>query len=207
MFGVPNTKLICFSTLQFFPTADEVIDYFNQKRCVDGKALILPSQIVSFSKIEECFLFTRRCFQIKVIGNFPVLCRGMSSTLNVSWQSSKENIRLVVGKQMQYMFRNLSRYLRVKKVLKVMCSHRCMLRGFRLHNCPYWVRPSITISDHNGIFYIRITESCTLSCTFYEILWCKSRTLFSCFRQSFLNPIKIKINCFMSMPYLLFHEV
>lgn len=33
--------------LQFFPTAEQAIDYFNQKRCVDGKALVLPSQIVS----------------------------------------------------------------------------------------------------------------------------------------------------------------
>ena len=35
------------------------------------------------------------------------------------------------------------------KVLTTSCC-RCMLRGFRLHNCPYWVRPSITISNHNG---------------------------------------------------------
>ena len=27
---------------------------------------------------------------------------------------------------------------------------RCILRGIRLHKCPYWVRPGITISDHNG---------------------------------------------------------
>ena len=33
--------------LQFFPTANEAIDYYNQKRCIDGKALVLPSQIVS----------------------------------------------------------------------------------------------------------------------------------------------------------------
>jgi hypothetical protein len=32
---------------QFFPTAEESIEYYNQKRCVDGKGLILPSQIVS----------------------------------------------------------------------------------------------------------------------------------------------------------------
>ncbi|MBA0675686.1 hypothetical protein Goari_017212, partial [Gossypium aridum] len=31
----------------FFPTAEESIDYYNQKRCVDGKGLVLPSQIVS----------------------------------------------------------------------------------------------------------------------------------------------------------------
>ncbi|KAK6151203.1 hypothetical protein DH2020_016135 [Rehmannia glutinosa] len=39
-------------------------------------------------------------------------------------------------------------------------GRRCMLRGFRLHNCPYWVRPSVTISDHNVLaepedFWIR----------------------------------------------------
>jgi phosphatidylinositol-3,4,5-trisphosphate 3-phosphatase/dual-specificity protein phosphatase PTEN len=31
--------------LQFFPTAEESINYYNQKRCVDGKGLVLPSQI------------------------------------------------------------------------------------------------------------------------------------------------------------------
>ena len=35
------------SFLQFFPTAEESIDYYNQKRCIDGKGLVLPSQIVS----------------------------------------------------------------------------------------------------------------------------------------------------------------
>lgn len=30
---------------------------------------------------------------------------------------------------------------------------RCMLRGFRLHKCPYWIRPSITVSDHNGMIW------------------------------------------------------
>ncbi|KAG9148196.1 hypothetical protein Leryth_014112 [Lithospermum erythrorhizon] len=28
-----------------------------------------------------------------------------------------------------------------------------MLRGFRLHKCPYWIRPSITVSDHNGVLF------------------------------------------------------
>jgi hypothetical protein len=35
------------NVLQFFPTAEESMDYYNQKRCVDGKGLVLPSQIVS----------------------------------------------------------------------------------------------------------------------------------------------------------------
>jgi phosphatidylinositol-3,4,5-trisphosphate 3-phosphatase/dual-specificity protein phosphatase PTEN len=25
-----------------------------------------------------------------------------------------------------------------------------VLRGIRLHKCPYWIRPSITVFDHNG---------------------------------------------------------
>lgn len=39
--------LLSLQSLQFFPTAEEAIDYYSQKRCVDGKALVLPSQIVS----------------------------------------------------------------------------------------------------------------------------------------------------------------
>ncbi|KAK8693117.1 hypothetical protein V6N13_070711 [Hibiscus sabdariffa] len=27
----------------------------------------------------------------------------------------------------------------------------CIIRGFRLHKCPYWIRPSITVSDHSAI--------------------------------------------------------
>ncbi|CAI0557393.1 unnamed protein product [Linum tenue] len=32
-------------------------------------------------------------------------------------------------------------------------GRRCMLRGFRLHRCPYWIRPAITVSDHNGVLF------------------------------------------------------
>ena len=51
--------------------------------------------------------------------------------------------------------------------------YRCMLRGFRLHRCPFWIRPSITVSNHNGIFpaashhidsYIINVEMSHLSC-------------------------------------------
>lgn len=41
---------------------------------------------------------------------------------------------------------------------------RCMLRGFRLHRCPYWIRPSITVSNHNGVFlHSTETESHVIS--------------------------------------------
>ncbi|KAK1263557.1 hypothetical protein QJS04_geneDACA011857 [Acorus gramineus] len=41
--GLMISSLLLF--LKFFPTAEESIDYYNQKRCVDGKGLVLPSQI------------------------------------------------------------------------------------------------------------------------------------------------------------------
>ncbi|KAG5144816.1 hypothetical protein JHK84_030359 [Glycine max] len=66
--------------------AEEAIDYFNHKRCVDGKALILPSQI----------------------------------------------------RYVKYFERTLTHFNG-----EVQPGRRCMLRGFRLHECPYWVRPSI----------------------------------------------------------------
>ncbi|KAL5570596.1 hypothetical protein UlMin_027171, partial [Ulmus minor] len=39
----------------FFPTVEEAIKYYNQKRCVDGKALILPSQI-RYTRYFDCIL-------------------------------------------------------------------------------------------------------------------------------------------------------
>ncbi|CAL5352128.1 unnamed protein product [Camellia sinensis] len=41
--GLMISSLLLF--LKFFPTAEECIEYYNQKRCLDGKGLILPSQI------------------------------------------------------------------------------------------------------------------------------------------------------------------
>ncbi|XWS41855.1 hypothetical protein CRYUN_Cryun17cG0118800 [Craigia yunnanensis] len=92
--GIMICSLLLF--LKFFPTAEEAIDYFNQKRCIDGKALVLPSQIRYvryFERILTCF--------------------------------NGEN----------------------------QPGRRCMLRGFRLHKCPYWIRPSITISNHSGTLF------------------------------------------------------
>ncbi|KAK8693122.1 hypothetical protein V6N13_070716 [Hibiscus sabdariffa] len=95
--GMGRTGLMICSLLlflKFFPTAEEAIDYFNQKRCIDGKALVLPSQIRYVKYFERIVT----CFQGE---NRP--------------------------------------------------GRRCMIRGFRLHKCPYWIRPSITISDHSVI--------------------------------------------------------
>lgn len=59
---------------------------------------------------------------------------------------------------------------------------RCMLRGFRLINCPYWIRPAITISNHTGSELI----SSRLFCVFSHKLW-----IIICFlvsnRYTFLN--------------------
>ncbi|CAN1159758.1 Phosphatidylinositol 3,4,5-trisphosphate 3-phosphatase and protein-tyrosine-phosphatase PTEN2A, partial [Linum perenne] len=43
--GLMISSLLLY--LKFFPTAEELINYYNQKRCTDVKGLVLPSQIVS----------------------------------------------------------------------------------------------------------------------------------------------------------------
>ncbi|XP_031495389.1 phosphatidylinositol 3,4,5-trisphosphate 3-phosphatase and protein-tyrosine-phosphatase PTEN2A-like [Nymphaea colorata] len=97
--GMARTGLMISSFLlylKFFPTAEESISYYNQKRCVDGKGLVLPSQIRYVKYFERILTYFNG-------ENQP--------------------------------------------------GRRCILRGFRLHRCPYWIRPSITISDHNGILF------------------------------------------------------
>ncbi|PIN08740.1 Clathrin coat dissociation kinase GAK/PTEN/Auxilin [Handroanthus impetiginosus] len=97
--GMARTGLMISSLLlylKFFPTAEESIDYYNQKRCIDGKGLVLPSQIRYVKYFERILTYFNG-------ENQP--------------------------------------------------GRRCMLRGFRLHRCPYWIRPSITVSDHNGVLF------------------------------------------------------
>ncbi|PKA49162.1 Formin-like protein 20 [Apostasia shenzhenica] len=97
--GMARTGLMISSLLlylKFFPTAEESIEYYNQKRCIDGKGLVLPSQIRYVKYFERILTYF-----------------------------SGEN----------------------------QPDRRCMLRGFRLHRCPYWIRPSITVSDHNGVLF------------------------------------------------------
>lgn len=97
--GVARTGLMISSLLlylKFFPTAEESIDYYNQKRCFDGKALVLPSQIRYVKYFERVLTYFNG-------ENQP--------------------------------------------------GRRCMLRGFRLHRCPYWIRPHITVSNHNGVVF------------------------------------------------------
>ncbi|KAI3986944.1 hypothetical protein MKX01_039879 [Papaver californicum] len=100
--GLMITSLLLF--LKFFPTAEESIDYYNQKRCIDGKGLVLPSQIRYVKYFE------------RILTHF-----------------NGEN----------------------------QPGRRCMLRGFRLYRCPYWIRPSITISDHNGVLFSTKTHART----------------------------------------------
>uniref|UniRef100_A0A0D9XYR8 Phosphatidylinositol-3,4,5-trisphosphate 3-phosphatase n=1 Tax=Leersia perrieri TaxID=77586 RepID=A0A0D9XYR8_9ORYZ len=92
--GLMISSLLLY--LKFFPTAEESIEYYNQKRCVDGKGLILPSQIRYVKYFERILTYFNG-------ENQP--------------------------------------------------PRRCMLRGFRLHRCPYWIRPSITVSNHTGVLF------------------------------------------------------
>ncbi|CAL5444525.1 unnamed protein product [Camellia sinensis] len=79
--GLMISSLLLF--LKFFPTAEECIEYYNQKRCLDGK------------------------------------------------------------RNVKYFERLLTYFNGVNQ------PGRRMLKGFRLVNCPYWIRPSITITGHN----------------------------------------------------------
>ncbi|CAL0316375.1 unnamed protein product [Lupinus luteus] len=92
--GLMISSLLLF--LKFFPTAEESMDYYNKKRCIDGKGLVLPSQIRYVKYFERVLTYFN--------GENP-------------------------------------------------SARRCMLRGFRLHRCPYWIRPSITVSDHSGVLF------------------------------------------------------
>ncbi|XP_074313170.1 phosphatidylinositol 3,4,5-trisphosphate 3-phosphatase and protein-tyrosine-phosphatase PTEN2A-like [Silene latifolia] len=97
--GMARTGLMISSLLlylKFFPTAEESIDYYNRKRCIDAKALVLPSQIRYVKYFERVLTYFNG-------ENQP--------------------------------------------------GRRCMLRGFRLHRCPFWIRPHITVSDHNGVLF------------------------------------------------------
>uniref|UniRef100_A0A0C9S9Y4 TSA: Wollemia nobilis Ref_Wollemi_Transcript_5682_2483 transcribed RNA sequence n=1 Tax=Wollemia nobilis TaxID=56998 RepID=A0A0C9S9Y4_9CONI len=97
--GMARTGLMISSLLlylKFYPTAEESIAFYNQKRCTDGKGLVLPSQIRYVKYFERVLTYFNG---------------------------------------------------------EVQPGRRCILRGFRLHKCPYWVRPSITVSDHNGVLF------------------------------------------------------
>lgn len=97
--GMARTGLMISSLLlylKFFPTAEESMDYYNQKRCIDGKGLVLPSQIRYVKYFERILTYFNG---------------------------------------------------------EIQPGRRCMLRGFRLHRCPYWIRPSITVSDHSGVLF------------------------------------------------------
>ncbi|GAA0174359.1 protein phosphatase [Lithospermum erythrorhizon] len=97
--GMARTGLMISSLLlylKFYPTAEESMDYYNQKRCFDSKGLVLPSQIRYVKYFERVLTYFNG-------ENQP--------------------------------------------------GRRCMLRGFRLHKCPYWIRPAITVSDHNGVLF------------------------------------------------------
>jgi phosphatidylinositol-3,4,5-trisphosphate 3-phosphatase/dual-specificity protein phosphatase PTEN len=66
--GLMISSLLLY--LKFFPTAEESIEYYNQKRCVDGKGLILPSQIVSNSKIIQIYSYNLTVVVLNVFQNY-----------------------------------------------------------------------------------------------------------------------------------------
>ncbi|MQL76270.1 hypothetical protein Taro_008656 [Colocasia esculenta] len=120
--GMARTGLMISSLLlylKFFPTAEESMDYYNQKRCLDGKGLVLPICLLpyTFFKMEHVFTYLIR-------------------------------VKKCLQRYVKY-FERILTYFNGENPP----GRRCMLRGFRLHRCPYWVRPSITVSNHNGVLF------------------------------------------------------
>lgn len=86
--------------MQFFPTAEESMEYYNQKRCIDGKGLVLPSQIVSiFLAINYLWDMKKPEYLIltfDVFSSFDAF-RGTSNILKASWLTSMVKISQVAG--------------------------------------------------------------------------------------------------------------
>eukprot|EP00897_Mesotaenium_endlicherianum_P000361 jgi/Mesen1/10325/ME000797S09809 len=96
--------VIALPFLEFYPTAEEAIEFYNAKRAVDGKALTLPSQL----------------------------------------------------RYVKYYEKILRQHDGVTPPVR-----KCMLRGIRLLRCPYWIRPTITISTHEGVIFSTRTHPAT----------------------------------------------
>ncbi|XP_024359682.1 phosphatidylinositol 3,4,5-trisphosphate 3-phosphatase and protein-tyrosine-phosphatase PTEN2A isoform X5 [Physcomitrium patens] len=88
--------------LNFFSTAEESVHHYNEKRCVNSNALILPSHLRYVKYYEEVL---------------------------------RKHHGFTPG------------------------GRRCTLRSIRLINCPSWIRPSVTISDHDGVLFTSIKHS------------------------------------------------
>ena len=74
--------LFCF-LLQFFPTAEECIEYYNQKRCLDGKGLILPSQIVSQLLWSNLVITLHFLNYFSYFFIFPEICKVLWAPFNI----------------------------------------------------------------------------------------------------------------------------
>lgn len=65
-----------------------------------------------------------------------------------------------------------------------------MLRGFRLHKCPYWIRPSITISDQNGNSELSTKFHNFYFFTLLELIYVKELVILKHLLASFHNLAK-----------------
>lgn len=155
--SLPNflqLELLFFSFCngQFFPTAEESIEYYNQKRCVDGKGLILPSQIVSEHHCyTQVYSYDFVFILIWTFWKITEICEVFWTHLNLFqwWKSATPQVFTPFQPWCRY---DTHVYCALVANHLITLS-RCMLRGFRLHRCPYWIRPSITVSNHNGVYF------------------------------------------------------
>lgn len=99
--------------LKFYPTAEESVNHYNQKRCVESNGLNLPSQL-------------------RYVNYYETVLRkhhGFTPT-----------------------------------------GRRCALRSIRLINCPTWICPALTVSDHDGVLFRSMKHPDTRS-MLTEDLW------------------------------------
>ncbi|KAI7990274.1 Phosphatidylinositol 3,4,5-trisphosphate 3-phosphatase and protein-tyrosine-phosphatase PTEN2A [Camellia lanceoleosa] len=109
----------------------------------EGKVASFPFDDHNCPPIELITLFCQSAYtwlKEDILNVVVVHCKaGMARTgLMIS------NLLLFLKRYVKYFERLLTYFNGVNQP-----GRRCMLRGFWLVNCPYWIRPSITITGHN----------------------------------------------------------
>lgn len=146
------------SLLQFFPSAEESINHYNLKRCAGSSCLELPSQLVSDHSLHEK---TRQNATILICSD-KVFNTNECSFLNGS--IGAHLLTCVATWCPVIRQRYVKYYEQVSKKYHgcTPTGRKCTLRSIRLNNCPAWIRPSVTVSDHNGTTIIFRSESSIL---------------------------------------------
>lgn len=88
-------KLMVLWMLQFFPTAEESMKFYNQKRCVDSKGLHIPSQLVSSHSNDTIYCWIPKAFFLSfslnsIVDSMRSCDSDMWNTTSRYWKSRKD---------------------------------------------------------------------------------------------------------------------